>query len=1085
VGAQAAEWPLAEGVLITHASSNSGSSTPGTEWERAVDRWNDTHRDYPGHWCMHQLFEAQVERTPDAIAIITDRERLTYRELNERANRLAHLLRRLGAGPECWVGVCLDRSAHLPVAMLAVLKAGAAYAPMDPRHPRERLAFQLDDLQPVALIALERLADRLPESGIPVVLLDAATIAKESGRNPQTDVSPKNVAYVIYTSGSSGRPKGVAIKHQGAANLMQWAREDIDPEDFAGVLAASSISCDCQLFEIFCPLGAGAKVVLAENLLALPVLRAAREVTLVGAAPTAMAGLLRIGGLPTSVRSVKLSGEALQPSLVEQLYSRTSVRRVFNLYGASEASTYTTCAALKRGASGPVPIGRPIANTQVYLLDGHLRLAQVGEEAEIHVGGVGLARGYINQPELNARKFIPHPFSNEQGARLYKTGDLGRYLSDGSIEFLGRMDDQVKIRGFRVELGEIEAALQQHPVVADAAVLLREDTPGDKRLVAYVVKHVREEIDFRAFLATKLPEYMVPMMVELDSLPLAPNGKVNRSALAPPPILDSGELAMPRGPVEKTLAKMMAELLGVTNVDLHGRIDVHTSFFDLGGHSLLAAELVYRLCDTFKVDLPLRSVFEAPSIAALASRVASAPPARESIRPPLRSFPHNLESPPSFAQEWMLDFMERSGLQSSHLLRAFIATHLQGQLDIGRLAWSLNEVVRRHEALRTIFQRRGCRWVQVITGEVQFDLPVTDLSHLSTSAREAEAQAQQEAGQPFDVATGPLLRASLLRLGKHEHVLLLGVHHIVFDGWSRVVFFRELSTLYNMAAGCHVSLSALPLQYADFSIWQREWLRGPTLDVQLGYWRTRLADLPQPLRVPTDFSRSATSSFSGARRSVQLPPELTKELKALSRREGAPSAAILFAVFNVLLWRRTGQEDIVVASPVANRHPPEVGALIGLFANTLPMRTDLSGNPTFSELLRRTNEAAFEAYAHRDIHVAEIEKALGIDLQSPVMFNVQNGVNLDQSAIALAGLRAAPFEVEFDRLSRRDLTVSICEEQDRLTVAVVYNRDWFSPQTIDRMVADFQLQIEAAIRDPGQRISELASARPANGVGYN
>ena len=1063
-----------------HATSTASSCDPRLEWERTVVQWNNTIRDYP-RLCIHQIFEAQAERTAQATAVIAASESLTYREINERSNCLAHFLRQFGAGPESWIGICVDRSAHLPVAMLAVLKAGAAFMPMDSRHPKERLAFQIGDLKPVAIITLASLADRLPEGDIPVVLLDAAAseIAKESCRNLQTEVSPKNVAYVIYTSGSSGRPKGVAIEHHSAANLMHWAMESIDAADYTGVLASSSVTCDCQLFEILCPLGAGSKVVLAENLLGLLALEAANEVTLVAAAPTAMAGLLKIGGVPSSVRSVLLSGEALQPSLVEQLLTRTSVSKVFNLYGASEASTYTTCVSLSRSALRPLPIGRPIANTQVYLLDEQLELAQVGAEGEIHIGGVGLARGYINQSTLNGQKFIPDCFSNEHGARLYKTGDLGKYMPDGSIEFLGRIDEQVKIRGFRVELGEIEATLKRHAAVADAVVLLREDVPGDRRLVAYVVKNVRDEIDFRGFLATKLPEHMLPTIVELDTMPMAPNGKVNRSALAPPPMmLESSEPTTPRGPIEKALAKIIAELLGMTQVNIHERLDVHASFFDLGGHSLIAAELVYRLCRTFAVNLPLSSVFEAPSIAALAARVASAPPARENIPPPLHSVPRKGQPPVSFAQEWMLDFMERSGLQCSHLLRAFIATRLEGQLDITRLSWSLNEIVRRHEVLRTTYKRQEGQWVQVIANNLRIELPVTDLCHLPASDRETEvlARSRDEAEKPIDVAAGPLLRASLMRLSEKEHVLLLIAHHIVFDGWSRVVFLRELSTLYNTPIGCRNSHPKLPIQYADFSIWQRNWLSGQVLERQLEYWRMHLARLPPPLRLPIDFSEPSESSFSGGRRSIRLPTEFTLGLKTMSRSEGVPSAAILFAVFNVLLWRHTGQEDIIVASASANRYPPEVSGLIGLFANLLPMRTDLSGNPSFGKLLRRCSKESYAAFSGRDIHVAQIEKALGINLSFPVMFNVQNGVNLDQSSIALDGLRATPIEIEFDKLNRRDLTVSMCEEQGLLTMSAVYDQQRYSSQTIDQILTDFQLQLGSVIRDPAQKISDVARA---------
>jgi amino acid adenylation domain-containing protein len=547
---------------------------------------------------------------------------LTYAQLNAKANQLAHYLRTLGVGPEVLVGLCVGRSLEMVVGLLGILKAGGAYVPLDPTYPKERLAFLVSDTRAPVLVTQRRLREALPENDAEVVCLDTAwhVISQQTEENPAHETTAENLAYVIYTSGSTGQPKGVAIEHRSTASLLAWAQQRFEAAELAGVLASTSICFDLSVFELFLPLGAGGTVILAENVLQLPRLPAAGKVTLVNTVPSAIAALVREGGIPASVRTVCLAGEPLSTALVAQVYQAAGVQRVYDLYGPSEDTTYSTCSL--RSAQGPATIGRPIVNTQIYLLDRHLQPVPIGVPGEIHLGGDGLARGYLNQPALTAEKFIPDLFGSQPGACLYKTGDLARYLPDGNIEFLGRLDQQIKLRGFRIETGEIKIALEQHPAIREAVVLAREDTPEEKRLVAYLVLHPAASLptdELRHYLAAKLPEYMLPAaFVRLEALPVTPNGKLDRRALPAPaptrPELDTA-FAAPRGPVEEGVAAIWAEVLGLKQVG------VHDDFFALGGHSLLATQVIARVRRTFHVEVPLRRLFEAPRVAELATAV--------------------------------------------------------------------------------------------------------------------------------------------------------------------------------------------------------------------------------------------------------------------------------------------------------------------------------------------------------------------------------------------------------------------------------------------------------------------------------
>ncbi|MFS0516447.1 amino acid adenylation domain-containing protein [Nostoc sp. UIC 10607] len=592
-----------------------------SEKHQLIVDWNQTQTNYPLDLCIHQLFEQQVERTPDAVALVFENQQLTYKELNCRANQLAHYLGSLGLGTETLVGICIERSIEIVVGLLAILKAGGAYVPLDPTYPQERLAFMLADTQLKVLLTSEKLIAELPQHNALVVPLDTdwKAISRENQSNPTTNTKPTDLAYILYTSGSTGQPKGVAVEHRSTVNFLYWAREVYTPEQLAGVLASTSINFDLSVFELFAPLCWGGRVILAENILHLPTLSTAENVTLLNSVPSVIAELVRMNGIPNGVKIINLAGEPLPHQLVQQLYQDHPTRQVFNLYGPTEATTYSTFALVQKGLSKSSIIGRPIANTQAYILDFNLQPVPIGVVGELYIGGAGLARGYLHRPDLTSDKFIPNSFSNEPDACIYKTGDLARYLSDGNIEFLGRCDHQVKIRGFRIELGEIEAVLSQHPQVRETIVIVREDIPNDRRLVAYVITHKQSEFSInqvRDFLKEKLPEYMIPSAyILLNELPLSPNGKLDRRALPVPEELRP-QLATtyqsPQSHVEKTIAQVWQEVLHLE------KVGVNDNFFDLGGHSLLIIQVNHKLRNIFQRELSVVELFQNPTINSLA-----------------------------------------------------------------------------------------------------------------------------------------------------------------------------------------------------------------------------------------------------------------------------------------------------------------------------------------------------------------------------------------------------------------------------------------------------------------------------------
>ncbi|HSK80756.1 MAG TPA: amino acid adenylation domain-containing protein, partial [Thermoanaerobaculia bacterium] len=1033
-----------------------------------LGEWNETSRSYPRGLLLHERFEERAAERPRDEAVVAGDVRLTYEELNRRANQLAHHLRTLGVKPEDRVGVCLRRSERMISTLLGILKAGGAYVPLDPAYPRERLELILTDSGARLVVTEGGTAPDLAaftEGRAHRVLLDAEAIARESGRNPERTAGPGNLAYLIYTSGSTGRPKAVAIEHRSPVVLVHWAWEVFPPADLSDVLAATSIGFDLSVFEIFVPLSWGGRVVVAENALALPALPAAGEVTLINTVPSAIAELVRAGLVPESVRVINLAGEPIPPALVEAIHALSPPRRLYNLYGPSEDTTYSTFALLAEGSEAP--IGRPLADTRVYLLDARGEPVPAGVPGELYLAGEGLARGYLGRPDLTAERFVPDPFAAAPGARLYRTGDLARFRPGGDLDFLGRIDHQVKVRGFRVELGEIEAALARHPEVREAVVVARDDGERGKRLVAYVTPRGVAASELRQSLRESLPEHMVPSaFVRLDSLPLSPNGKVDRKALPDPglPGVDRAPAA-PRSGAEELLAGLVAEVLGLPRV---GPLD---DFFALGGHSLLATRLVARIARVFGVELPVSAVFVTPTVSGLAARIAQAgPPALPA--PPLVPVPRDGSPLPlSFAQKrlWLLDRIE----PGNPAYNVPGAVRLAGPLDWTALARSLAGIVRRHEALRTVFRMDRGQPVQAIQPAAA-RLPLVDLADLPAFAREAEAErlARRSAAQPFDLWRGPLYRMLALRLAPADHLLLVTFHHIVADGWSLAVFWSELAALYE-----GVPLPPLPLQYPDFAVWQQEQLRGEAFERQLDWWRDQLAGLPI-LELPTDHPRPAVRSFRGGTRAAFLPAGLAEAVERLARRQGVTPFMALLAAFQTLLARVTGASSIPVGSPVANRSRVETEGLIGFFVNTLVLRVEVGDDPAFTELLARVREVCLGAWAHQDVPFERLVEELRPErhLSQNPLFQVVFLLEEPLPARSLGRAAARARRVETGT-AKFDATLAVSPEDGPenggLAVSLEYDAALFDPQTVDRLLGHWRTLLEGIVADAGARLSEL------------
>ncbi|HEX7735419.1 MAG TPA: amino acid adenylation domain-containing protein, partial [Ktedonobacteraceae bacterium] len=1049
---------------------------------------------YPREHSLHQWFEDQVERTPDAIALISEHTHLTYDELDRRANRLAAILHQRGIGPDILVGLCLPRTPDLLIALLAILKACAAYVPLDPNYPTERLSFILNDARVTLVLTESSCLSSLPPQeahNIPYLCLD--TLIQEITYRPEAlprRTGGENLAYVIYTSGSTGRPKGVAIAHRNISAFLAWAQATFPSHLLGGVLASTSICFDLSLFELFLPWSCGGTVILTQNALHLPTHPAAHAVTLLNTVPSVLAALLQNGPLPTSVRTVTLAGEALPASLVHALYTQPGVQQVYNLYGPSEDTTYSTWALLSAACEEPVPIGQPISNTQCYVLDPAGQPVPPGASGELYLGGAGLARGYLGQPALTAERFVPHPWSSQPGARLYRTGDLVRALLDGRLTFVGRLDTQVKLRGYRIELGEIEAILRQHPLVRQAAVILHTPPSSEPHLVAYVVAThpALSQQTLRAFLSERLPDYMLPtLVVWLDQLPLTPNGKLDRQALPAPDwtSLASGDNESPRTQMEEVLVGIWQEVLGLPGVG------IHDNFFLLGGHSLLATRVVSRIRSILQVELPLDTLFTNPTVAEIARLLEHKTLRAEQNQPSvtLQASQPSGHAPLSFPQErvWFLQQLHPTSI-AYHFQATLTFT---GTLDIAALERSLNEIIRRHQAMRTTFPAVHGQPVQVIHPPYQVNLPLIELQELPEDARAAEQQRliQSELQKHFDLTRLPLARWLLLRLHKQKHVLVHVEHHLIHDGWSFNTFLKELTYLYQAFSQDRPSpLAELPMQFADFARWQRQWMQGGVAAAQLDYWKKQLEGSKSLLQLPTDRPRAAVQSSQGAAPRVELPPDLCDALRALSRQEGVTLFMTMLAAFLVLLYRYTNQADISIGTGIANRRWSETEGLIGMLINTLVLRARPSDTLTFRDFLIQVRGITLEAYAHQDLPFDQVVQALqpARNLDHNPLFQVVFAFHDSQlPPLELPELKVELVEALSNGSAKFDLNLIVIPRSEQsvghraegtprsITIIWEYSTDLFDETTVTRMARHYQRILESIVADPRQGLGAL------------
>ncbi|TCP59048.1 amino acid adenylation domain-containing protein [Tumebacillus sp. BK434] len=1049
-----------------------------SEEERLIlDEWSGAVAAFPDDTCLHTLFEAQAARTPDEPAVLFNEQTLTYCELNEKANQLAHRLVRQGVEQEQLIAILMERSVELIVAILAVQKAGGAYVPIDPSVPAERIAYMLEDSGAAVLLTQAHLLDALPAHRAEAIAVDAAweSIAVECGENLDLDLPPATLAYVIYTSGSTGRPKGVLIEHYGACNAVDQHRELLQIGTGRRMLQFASASFDASVMEIFTALTSGATLVLATQDQLMPgdglaELIREREITDVTLTPAVLA-LLPEHDLP-SLLTVVSAGEVCPAELAARWIG--AGHTFINAYGPTEATIEATVSVNPDTSRAP-DIGRPIPNASVYILDRSLRPVPIGVPGELYLGGPGVARGYLNRPDLTEQAFLPHPYHIDPDERLYRTGDRARWLPDGRIESLGRLDDQVKIRGFRIETGEIETALMRDPMVEKAVVVPHTDHLGQKRLAAYYVAAGGGAVsaqELRAALRQSLPDYMVPAVFHrLDALPLNASGKVDRRALPEPDVMGGAgrDFQPPQSGTEQTLATLWQELLG------REEISRHDNFFEIGGHSLLATQLASRVREMFRVELPLRTLFEAPTIERLAERLEKMGPG-VAIEPELTAFAAGATgaAPLSFSQQrlWFLDQWEpgSAAYNIANLVR------LEGLLDLHVLEQSLALLTERHESLRTVFPARDGEPFQQVLAELTLPLVVTDLQGLANGEAQALQSAQAESRRPFDLAAGPLVRLHVYKLSDTEHLLLLLMHHIISDGWSMRVFLRELIALYDaLQQGAPSPLAPLPVQYTGYSRWQRQRFQGEAMAKQLDYWKQQLGGELPILELPTDHPRPAAATGSGAKYAFALSAPLTAAVRQLSQEQGTTLYMTLLAAFQTLLARYTGQSDLLVGSPIAGRNRQEIEGLIGFFVNTLVLRTDLSGSPGFAELLQRVKRTTLDAYANQDVPfemlVAELQPER--DSGRTPLFQAMFALNHTPDTVqAVSGLMLSGLPLE-SGTAKFDMSLMMYETEDVLYAAFEYNADLWDEAAMARMSGHMLTLLEGMIADPEQPVGTL------------
>ncbi|WP_339232935.1 non-ribosomal peptide synthetase DhbF [Bacillus sp. PS237] len=1055
------------------------------EKEKVISKWNETAKSEK-LVSLQDMFEKQAVLTPERIALMCDDIQVNYRKLNEEANRLARLLIEKGIGPEQFVALALPRSPEMVASMLGVLKTGAAYLPLDPEFPADRISYMLEDAKPSCIITTEEIAASLPDDlAVPELVLDQAVtqeiIKRYSPENQDVSVSLDHPAYIIYTSGSTGRPKGVVVTQKSLSNFLLSMQEAFSLGEEDRLLAVTTVAFDISALELYLPLISGAQIVIAKKETirepqALAQMIENFDINIMQATPTLWHAL--VTSEPEKLRGLRVlvGGEALPSGLLQELQDLHC--SVTNLYGPTETTIWSAAAFLEEGLKGVPPIGKPIWNTQVYVLDNGLQPVPPGVVGELYIAGTGLARGYFHRPDLTAERFVADPYG-PPGTRMYRTGDQARWRADGSLDYIGRADHQIKIRGFRIELGEIDAVLANHPHIEQAAVVVREDQPGDKRLAAYVVADAAiDTAELRRYMGASLPDYMVlSAFVEMDELPLTPNGKLDRKALPAPDFSTSVSDRAPRTPQEEILCDLFAEVLGLA------RVGIDDSFFELGGHSLLAARLMSRIREVMGAELGIAKLFDEPTVAGLAAHLDLA----QSACPALQRAERPEKIPLSFAQRrlWFLHCLEGP----SPTYNIPVAVRLSGELDQGLLKAALYDLVCRHESLRTIFpESQGTSYQHILDADRACpELHVTEIAEKELSDRLAEAVRYS-----FDLAAEPAFRAELFVIGPDEYVLLLLVHHIVGDGWSLTPLTRDLGTAY--AARCHgrsPEWAPLAVQYADYALWQQELLGNEDdpnslIAGQLAFWKETLKNLPDQLELPTDYSRPAEPSHDGDTIHFRIEPEFHKRLQELARANRVSLFMVLQSGLAALLTRLGAGTDIPIGSPIAGRNDDALGDLVGLFINTLVLRTDTSGDPSFRELLDRVREVNLAAYDNQDLPFERLVEVLNPARSRAthplfqIMLAFQNTPDAElhlpdmESSLRINSVGSAKF----------DLTLEISEDRladgtpNGMEGLLEYSTDLFKRETAQALADRLMRLLEAAESDPDEQIGNLDILAP-------
>src|SRR5689334_607684 len=1037
--------------------------------------WNNTDEDFGPFENLQEKFEHQVAQSPDATAVVCENEQLTFAELNTRANKLAHYLRKAGVDAEVPVAVFLERSTDMIVALLGVIKAGGVWVPLDVSYPKERVAYVLEDSKARVVLTNEKWRAALTGSDCLLVALDSdwEQIENESVMNPATTATAESAAYVIYTSGSTGKPKGVVGLHGATVNRLEWMyrRYPFAPDEVC--CQKTSLSFVDSIWEIFGPLLNGVPLVIFAEDVVKDVERfidalEKSSVTRLVLVPSLLRAMLTtgdgIGRRLSRLKSWTSSGEALPLPLADSFRQHFPDATLLNLYGSSEVAADVTYYEVTQTGLPDIPLGRPIANTRVYILDSNLEPVPVGVTGEIHIGGANVARGYLGRPELTAEKFIPDPF--DPGRRLYKTGDLGRFLKNGDVEYRGRTDHQVKIRGSRIELGEVQSALDTHPDIRASIVLAQDDASGEKRLTAYVLSRGKRpsKRELRAYLSKKLPEFMIPAsVVVLEEFPKTASGKVDRLSLPKPADVREDHVA-PRNLTEEIVAGLLAEILKVDD------ISINDDFFELGGHSLLIPQVTARLNEMFAVNLPLRALFDNSKVGELAAAIESLRSTDRNVtEKPIVPIERNSELPLTFAQEslWAIDQIAPA-TGAYNIPRAL---RLKGSLDTAALQQSLNAIVSRHEVLRTVFRSSNGKPFARIDPNCKIDLVIREAD------TEVSLQVAEESRRPFNLSKGPLLRATVLRLNEDEHVLIVTMHHIISDGWSMSIFFDELVWYYHdLLNGEELQVDTLPVQYADFAAWQRNSLPQATLNASIAYWQEQLADVPAIAELPVYQPRPAIRTFHGNRHVFEISADLTSAVKQLGRDERVTLFMALLSAFQTLLWTYSKHDDIVTGSPSAGRRPGTEN-LIGYFVNTLVLKTSFSGNPTVREVMRRVAGATRDALDHEQVPFAKVvealqtERTLSYNPVFQVWFVLQAGPGRGERK-NFQGLEVEPYPIDSE-VTRHDLQLTMWETSGVLKAAFTYNTDILDLETVSYMADEFLTLVARIVEEPEVHANDL------------